>query len=196
MNKEIRLHLGCGPVYLDGWINIDVYADGYSWLAIERPDIMDYNKTTLDNYYKHSFGKREHNLCVVDEFMDITDVPYDRYGKNEIDKILIVNAFEHFSKNIAYKMLEEWYEILKIDGELIIDGIPDLKGTLELLNGKDDEWPIRLIYGTQKNQFSFHKWGYTYNTIKQLCKQVGFRETYQFYGIPHDYPTFGIRAVK
>ena len=58
--------------------------------------------------------------------------------------------------------------------------VPDLIGTLKIVeNGKDAEemnWGIRLFYGSQKNDFSFHKWGYTFETIVDLSKKTGFKK--------------------
>ena len=47
--NEIKLHIGCGTVYLQGYINIDANPDG---LACVLPNIVETNKTTVENYYK------------------------------------------------------------------------------------------------------------------------------------------------
>ena len=48
----LKLHVGCGTVYLDGYVNLDVEVPGYSFLATERPDLLERNRTTVDRYYK------------------------------------------------------------------------------------------------------------------------------------------------
>ena len=48
----LKLHVGCGTVYLDGYVNLDVEVPGYSFLAAERPDLMERNRTSVDRYYK------------------------------------------------------------------------------------------------------------------------------------------------
>jgi len=190
----IKLHLGCGPVYLDGYINIDIKIDDYTWLKEERPDILDYNRTTLDKYYKYDYYKRKHNLAVVDEFMDITEIPYNY---NNVDEILIINTFEHFNRYESVKLLEEWYRLLKKGGKLIIGGIPDLEGTIDLLKREEnEEWVISLIYGSQKNNFAYHKWGYTFEYLKDICLEIGFRNIKQISIIEHAYPTFNIEMTK
>jgi len=197
--KEVKLHLGCGPVYLEGWINIDIYQNGYTYLAKERKDLLEYNKTTVDKYYKYLFGKRKSDFVVVDQYFDLTQVPYP-FKDNSVDKILIVETFEHFSQDEGMILLKEWYRILnKKGGEVLID-IPDLIGTFRLLeNAKTIEemnWAIRLIYGSQKNAFSFHKWGYTFKTISELCRSSGFKKIEIVDLIKHDYPTFMVKAIK
>lgn len=196
--KEIKLHLGCGPVYLDGWINGDIYQEGYTYLAEERNDLLEYNKTDIANYYKYPFGKRKSDFVIVDKYLDLTKIPYP-FKDNSVDKILIVGAFEHFTLDEGINMLKEWYRILKVGGEVLID-IPDLIGTLKLLedakNVEEMNWAIRLIYGSQKNEFSFHKWGYTFETLSELCRSIGFKKIEKVDLMKHDYPMLMVRAIK
>ena len=198
MTEEVKLHFGCGPVYLEGWTNIDVYNKGYAHLSTEREDLRDYNKTDLANYYKYTRGTRKGDFVVVDMYMDLAEIPY-QFENESVDKILIVNTFEHFSQADATKLLKEWYRILKNGGELLID-VPDLIGTLKIVeNGKDAEemnWGIRLFYGSQKNDFSFHKWGYTLETISALSKKIGFKKVDKINLIKHDYPMIMVKIIK
>ena len=110
-----------------------------------------------------------------------------------------MNTFEHFSQADAAKLLKEWYRVLKNGGELLID-VPDLIGTLKIVeNGKDVEemnWGIRLFYGSQKNDFSFHKWGYTLETISALSKKIGFKKVEKINLIKHDYPMIMVKIIK
>ena len=198
MTGEVKLHLGCGPVYLEGWTNIDVYNKGYTHLSTDREDLLEYNKTDLDNYYKYTRGTRKGDFVVADMYMDLAEIPYP-FENESVDKILIVNTFEHFSQADAAKLLKEWYRVLKNGGELLID-VPDLIGTLKIVeNGKDaDEmnWGIRLFYGSQKNDFSFHKWGYTFETIVDLSKKTGFKKVEKINLIKHDYPMIMVKIIK
>jgi len=196
--KEINLHLGCGTVYLENWINVDIYQEGYTYLANERKDLLEYNKTTIDRYYKYPFGKRKDDFVVVDQYLDLTKTPYP-FEENCVNKILVVGTFEHFSYDEGVELLREWHRILVIGGAALID-VPDLVGTFKLLeNAKTREemnWAIRLIYGSQKNQFSFHKWGYTFETISDVCNRVGFRIVERIDLIKHDYPMLMVQAIK
>ena len=195
---EIKLHLGCGPVYLDGWINIDAYHKGYAYLATERKDLLEYNKTDFNNYYKYAWGARKGDFVVVDKYIDLLEIPYP-FENESVDKILIVNTFEHFSQADAVKLLKEWFRVLKNGGELMID-VPDLIETLKLLENEKDvdkmNWGIRLVYGSQKNDFSFHKWGYTFETILDLSKKTGFKKVEKINLIKHDYPMIMVKITK
>ena len=80
----LRLHVGCGTVYLDGYVNLDVEVPGYSFLASERPDLKERNRTTVDRYYKEDesretleHGPREEQACVVDRYADLRALPYE-----------------------------------------------------------------------------------------------------------------------
>jgi predicted SAM-dependent methyltransferase len=195
---EINLHLGCGPVYLNGWINIDAYNKDYAYLSTERQDLLEYNKTDLNNYYKYTRGTRKGDFVVVDRYMDLLEIPYP-FENESVDKILIVNTFEHFSQADATKLLKEWFRVLKSGGELIID-VPDLIETLKILENEKDvdemNWGIRLVYGSQKNDFSFHKWGYTLETISDLSKKIGFKKVEKINLIKHDYPMIMVKIIK
>ena len=49
---SLKLHVGCGTVYLEGYVNLDVPVAGYSFLASERPDLVEKNRTSVERYYK------------------------------------------------------------------------------------------------------------------------------------------------
>lgn len=197
---EVNLHLGCGPVYLEGWINIDVYQKGYTHLASIQPSsaFLDYNRTTLDRYYKYKWGERKGDFVVVDQYMDLSKTPYP-FEEDSVDKILVVNTFEHFSIHEGKELLKEWYRILRRGGILLTD-VPDLIGTFKLLEKAKslDEmnWAIRLIYGSQKNPYSFHKWGYTFATLFKLLSDIGFKNIERTDLIKHDYPVLMVKGVK
>ena len=55
---KVKLHIGCGGVYLEGYINIDVKIDGYSFLTSERPDLMTMRGLTADSLLAASMNKR------------------------------------------------------------------------------------------------------------------------------------------
>lgn len=202
---ETKLHLGCGTVYLKGWINVDLS----NKLAVDNPDLVKHNMTTLNKYYKYPYGKPYQDIgnrpsgndVVVDMNLDLSNVPYPIRNR-EVDEILAVSVLEHFSRHMASKLLREWYRILKPSGFLSID-VPDLIGTVKMftkgsgvLSTPYQEYIISLIYGSQKNAYSFHKWGYTSQTLIYACRQAGFADAYTEHLIEHEYPMFTVKAVK
>ena len=199
---KLRLHLGCGTVYLQGYVNIDMHIPEYSFLAKDRPDLVEQNKTTVDRYYKEEQTKETlHNkqidkYCVADRFMDIRNLDYP---ENSVDEILIVQTFEHFSRKEASKALDNWYKILKPEGKLCID-VPDFEETArQLLAQKDEkekEWYYRLIYGSQKNDYSFHKDGYSFAKLKRMLEEHGFKHIIQIENTLHFYPAVIVECRK
>ena len=171
MNQK-KLHLVCGTVYLEEYVNIDMHIPGYSFLAEERSDLVEQKKTTVDKYYKEVqtketlHKKRVEKYCVVDKFMDICNLGYP---ENSVHEILTVQTFEHLSRNKASECLDNWYRTLKPRGKLHID-VPDFEETARQLlaqkNERDKEWYYRLIFGSQKNEYAFHKDGFSFAKLK------------------------------
>jgi len=194
----MKLHVCCGEVYLIGWHNVDIYIPGYSFLASERPDLVKINSTTLENYYKYEFGKHPVKLCVVDEFKDVRNLDYP---DNSCEAILMISAIEHFTLSEARDILRNFYRMLKPGGTLIFD-FPDIEASLEAMKRdrslENLNWQIRLIYGSQKNAYSFHKWGYTKETILDELQRAGFNiDKVKFETVvEHFYPMIGVKVVK
>jgi len=95
--KKIKLHQGCGTVYLKDYINIDLFIEGRSFLASERPDLRRLNETTFKNYYKRKESREsltKHPLqrfIVADRLLNNLEPDYP---ENSVDKIVIVQTFE------------------------------------------------------------------------------------------------------
>lgn len=196
-----RLHLGNGTIYLQDFINIDLQLD-HHYLALVRPDLVDKNITTVDNYYKEDVTQetienksRQFREVVCDMFADIRDLPF---AEESIDEIRSVQVFEHFSYQEGEKLLDHWYKLLKPGGKVHID-IPDLDGTIQLYNNAktsdDVNWAVRLLFGSQKNNVGVHKGMYTKDMIKVLLKQHNFKDI-TFGENIHFYPAFSVEGTK
>lgn len=191
-----KLHICCGEVYLEGYHNVDAPVEGYSFIAAQRPDIVKVNLTTFDNYYKFPLGQHPLKLCVADELVNILEF---KYPKNYFKEILMVSAFEHLSLDDARIILKKFFNSLAKNGILLFD-VPDIEASF--VSMKNDRridnlfWHMRLIYGSQKNPYSFHKWGYTKEMLKKELKNAGFNKVEFMQILPHDYPMIGVRAVK
>jgi hypothetical protein len=99
----MKLHLGNGTVYLDGWVNIDLF----NILAKNHPEIVEHNRTTIDKYYKYKFGENKGNN-VTDIKMDVRKL---KFKSNSVDEILCVNLIDHLTKEDFLKALKEWYRV-------------------------------------------------------------------------------------
>ncbi len=198
-----KLHLGCGTVYLEGFVNIDVQREGYSFLASERPDLVEKNRTTFDRYYKEEttkdqvFEKKEEPRWVVaDRFLDITSLDY---SPESVDAIVCVQTLEHFTRMEVQRALKNWYTTLRPGGVLHLD-VPDFEETARLLLAQQSEeekqWYYRLIFGSQKDLFSIHKDGYSEAKMRKILSLQGFREIRRLADNRHFYPSILVEGTK
>jgi len=196
MSKKIKLHLGNGTVYLDGYINIDIIGE----LASERPDLVEKNRTTVENYYQYPVGaNRDSN--VTDMHMDAGCLSY--FKDNSVDEILSVNLIDHIKKEEFLVALKEWKRVLKPGGVVIIDIDDRQKEAKVLTNAKtieEIEWAFRLIYCDHASEGRTHWWGYTPEYLKKILIDNGFEYVWTKTDyITHDvdvYPSFQVCVKK
>lgn len=197
----MKLHLGVGDVYLQDYVNIDIHIEGYSFLASDRPDLVEQNLTTEENYYKKLYqGAREGGFefrCVADRFLDFKDLPYP---DNSVEKILAVQCLEHLAPEDAQKALAEWHRVLEPSGVVIID-VPDFEGLARQLLAQpyedDKEYYYKMIFGSHKNQYAIHKEGYSFVKLELHLLQAGFRGVKDLSNIfNHPYPSITVEAWK
>lgn len=197
-----KIHIGCGPVYLDGYTNIDAEVPGVHFLAGERPDLVEQNRTDLDNYYKYDVTRQDieqrtlnYKGVVVDKFANAFDLPY---MPESLEEIRAVQVFEHFTYREGEDLLNYWIGLLQPGGKLHLD-IPDLDGTiqgyLQAQSTEDKDWYLRLLFGSQKNEYGFHKGMYSQEKIARLFDKVGLVDIGFGQNI-HFYPAFSIEGTK
>lgn len=176
----MKLHLCCGDVYLQGYVNIDsrgIYSTS------------DTKRTNIHNYYTRELTMTGNQGTVyVDVKCDITKGLI--YKDNSIDEVLMICGIEHFTKEQGLKIFKEVYRVLKDGGKFIFD-FPDL--VLTILSTEPED-AMRLIYGSCKDVESAHKYGYTINSIKDILKY--FRTVKEEIVVKHPYPMIGIVATK
>lgn len=219
--KTIKVHIGAGGIYLQGYENLDVPTDEF-YFADARPDIVRQNSTTIDNYYKDPYynnyyerfklklkgikklpkpkGLPAKNLqrrkMVIDQIAYANNLPYKT---GSVEEILAVQVFEHFGPQEAKVVLKHWRDLLKEGGKLIID-VPDIIETAELLNMAETEeertWTEKLIHGTRNNEFAYHKTGYWPQKLENMLTEAGFTEIKIISRINHQYPAFSMEAKK
>lgn len=199
----LKLHVGCGTVYLDGYVNLDLPVEGYSFLATERPDLLARNRTTVDRYYKKDesratleHGPSEPQACVVDRYAPMDALPY---APGTVDEIRSVQSLEHLDMREGPRVLRHWYEILRPGGIAHVD-VPDFEETARQLLAQPDEpakdWYYRLVYGSQKNPYAFHKNGFSPARLERMLLEAGFREVRHVPNKIHFYPVTIAEAIK
>ena len=201
-SKKIKLHLGCGSVYLKGWVNIDrrdldvIGPDDSRWEKYKEQ-----NTTTIKKYYKRKYIKSYSatRKIVADRKFDIRHLGW-KIEKGTVSEILAVQVLEHIPKMNVDEFIRSCYKILKPRGEIYMD-VPDIIPTVAMAyNAKDDykelEYALRLIYGSGKSEGHIHHDGYFVEKIVDMFKRVGFKNICVCNKIPHKYPTIGISATK
>lgn len=167
----MKLHIGCGTVYLKNYINVDANPH---YLEKDAPsDILEMNSTTLDKYYKYEFCGSS-GLCVADVKALAQSLPFTN---ETVDEIIMLHILEHLPAYKVDDLIHEFNRVLKSGGKIYI-AVPDIIETAKLLvnsrSFEEEDWAIRLIYGTQKNEFSHHFYGYTKRTLEKLFTKHGF----------------------
>jgi predicted SAM-dependent methyltransferase len=195
----VKFHVGCGTVYLDGWMNVDLPGP-HTYLARERPDLVDRWITTDDRYYARHEDKTVDSLrqgpleqeFVCDEFGSFISLPYADAGLAlKIDEVLARHSFEHLS------IREARFGLWKISRQLMPDGIlrldvPDHEQTLKLLMETKDPFYIRHLLGPRRNDYGFHMMSFTPDRLRKLVEEYGFEFIEEEPNI-HIYPAFCLR---
>ena len=187
---RLKLHLGCGGVYLSGYANCDL--DG-TLVAYGNTSAVSCNLTTVQDYYARLEGDLDHlpqrRLTVVDVQMDITRL---LYTPHTVDKILCLQVFEHLTPVTALKTLVMWSSVLK-RGRPLVMSVPDMDGTLDML---ESNWrfALRHLRGRGGDKANSHHAWYTRQSLQELLEFAGFGVTW----LPniHIYPALVVRAVK
>ena len=190
----MKLHLGCGTVYLDGFINIDAAPQYFADKCV--PAYLEQNRTTLDKYYKRAFGTLPgYVVADVQHDLALTRLPFDAAS---VDQVVMYQVLEHFPAALAGIVLDHIAEALRPRGTLRLS-VPDAKQTAKMLAEADspdrEDWALRLLHGTQRNIWSHHLCGYVPRTLRVLLAAHGFGE---FQDLPsiNFYPTIHIEATR
>lgn len=199
----MRLHIGCGTVYLcPDWKNVDLPESGAK-LAVDCPEGVSKWKTTDDAYYGRMDERRclevmannpvDHSLAVCDAYGSWFGIPCE---PKQADEILSRHVFEHLSMTEARKAMLEAHRVLKVGGVLRLD-VPDIDETLELYRQTGDLFLKRHVIGSRKNEFAYHCVGWTKDGLNAFVERFGFSfvEWENMDGL-HFYPAFCGRWVK
>jgi hypothetical protein len=195
----MKLHLGCGSVYLEDYVNIDLQGPK-TFLAVDRPDLVKGYRTTEDQYYARHRDKTQDRLragpldqeYVCDHYGDFFSLFY--FGYSQVEEILARQTFEHLSFREAHRALDQACGVLKPGGLLRID-VPDHEATLDLLCKTGDTFYKRHLLGPRRSEDGYHLVGYTRDILRTLVESHGFKFITEEENI-HWYPAFTLRFKK
>lgn len=108
---------------------------------------------------------------------------------NSVDLIYACHLFEHFDKHEWPEVLKCWYRKLKKGGILRL-AVPDIDAVCRhYIKTRDLTHLYTSFWGSQRNIFDYHKWGWNSDTLITALIDTGFskagewdwRETYPHY---------------
>ncbi len=132
----------------------------------------------------------------ADMFVDLTKVPWP-WEDDSIGRIESYHMLEHLGWKAGSDFLDECVRVLAPGGRLVLE-LPDLEGVCrELLGGNLSR--LWNLYGLQRNEFDYHKSGYTREALADALLHRGL--TIEHVGPGTDYhakeePCQRIVAVK
>lgn len=193
----MRLHVGCGTVYLAGYVNVDLPLPHVA-LAADEPGLVAEYITQESDYYGRHKGK------TLDDWRkgpNQVRTVCDAYGSFEflparplsVDEILSRQCFEHLTIDRARVAFKECARVLKWGGSLRLD-LPDPERTVELYRESGDTFYVRHLFGPRQNEFGFHTF-YNRETLTKLAADAGFNLVGERPNI-HPYPAFEIEFTR
>jgi len=137
----------------------------------------------------------------VDVKWNLREFPYP-WDSNSVDEILACEVLEHIGFRYTFKVLSEWFRILKIGGKLTIQ-VPDIEKMIEYYEfqcqcvprkalkysdykadskcfkckGKAKIHPERWLFaftGAQKHPYDAHLNVFTSKSLKTILGKIGF----------------------
>lgn len=193
----MKLHVGCGPVLLRDWVNVDLPLP-HVYLSASRRDLVERFITTEDDYYGRHRDKTKDSLR---RGPTIQDTCCDVYGSftflpvrdATVSEILSRQVFEHLDRRDAAEAIFECGRALKPGGLLRID-IPDADETLRLYRESGDEFWARHLFGPRLNEYGFHT-HYTRAMLKAMVEAGPFKFLAEE-SHPHFYPAIAMRFER
>jgi predicted SAM-dependent methyltransferase len=115
----------------------------------------------------------------VDYVANASDL--SQFPDNSVDKIYASHVLQHFYyllEDELVRTLIEWHRVLKPDGCLMLS-VPDLKTLCWLFVDPSQEACDRYaimaeLFGTQKNQYDWHKVGFDFEILTYFLQKAGF----------------------
>lgn len=112
----------------------------------------------------------ESGADIIDDVRTLSSVE-----DNSVDLIYACHLFEHFDKHEYPVVLRNWYKKLKEGGELRL-AVPDIEAACTYIAQTGIiEYFYSSFWGSQRNEFDYHKWGWTEITLRNALKYAGFK---------------------
>ncbi|TWU43928.1 hypothetical protein Q31b_14600 [Novipirellula aureliae] len=149
--QPIRLHLGCGGVRLEGFLNVDLHP--------HDPEIQDSSR----------------DGCDADVFADMTKLGLDDCT---VDEIQTYHTIDHFTRWAGLDMFTDWHRMLRNGGRLVIEVADFTRCVLWLFHplARRRQVAKNQFYGNQWDRIEFetHRYVWSAREIKRELRSIGF----------------------
>ncbi|MDT4331809.1 class I SAM-dependent methyltransferase [Methylomonas sp. MED-D] len=108
-----------------------------------------------------------------------------------VDNIYTSHVFEHIPRGRISLVLKEWHRVLSQDGKayicvpdmevlckIYLEGLPSYRGSPDVQSRVD--LACDVIFGGQINQYDYHYYGYSFETLLRYLKDAGFSDVKMF----------------
>lgn len=105
---------------------------------------------------------------------DMAELPVE---DGSIEAIVCSHALEHVARERVPAILAEWFRVLQVGGSLMVL-VPNLDyAAKRWLETPDDERPMELLFGLQRDEGDFHRTGWNATTLERDLARAGFAVT-------------------
>jgi len=143
----MKLHLGCGQIYLDGYINIDYPLDHHS----------------------------VQTKSVADKLADITKLKYKKGSISEVRLHHVFEHFDRSTACALLALWSSWlinYGLVRIE---VPDYARTSASVFSPFTSKKvKSIGMRHIFGSQEAEWAVHYYGWTETSLSELYKLLGF----------------------
>jgi predicted SAM-dependent methyltransferase len=170
--STVKLHLGCGGMRWQDFINVDLH-----------PHVS-------------SIQDSSRSGCAADVFADIRALGL---ADNSIDEIFTSHTIDHFTRWVAIDMFKDWHRMLKTGGTMIIEVADFVRCILWLLHPNHEKRIAakNQFYGNQwdKIEFETHRYLWSSRELIEVLHDIGFRNIFYSHATLTHYPGRDMRVV-
>ncbi len=148
---KVKLHLGCGGVRWQDFINVDM------------------------NPYDDSVQDSSRSGCVADVYADMKNLGLP---DDSVDEMFTSHTIDHFTRWDAIDMLSDWYRMLKPGGRLVIE-VADFNRCVLWLFHPSRQKRIAArnqFYGNQWDRLEYetHRYLWSAHELVGVLRDIGF----------------------
>jgi predicted SAM-dependent methyltransferase len=168
----VKLHLGCGGIRWQDFINVDLHP--------HDPAVQDSSR----------------GGCVADVFADMRNLGL---LNDTVNEIFTSHTIDHFTRWQAVDMFTDWFRMLKPNGVLTIEAADFWRCVWWLFHPASEKRRLARtqFYGNQWDRIEFetHRYVWSARELKTALLEIGFRKVLCSHATLTHYPGRDMRVV-